>query len=156
MLSTRDATSPRSVFGSARSCPTSFIETIRGDSVRKFLIKWTYDPVTHEPIDGLSTFLSAAYTDASYISYPNAPCPIEDCDVLVNGVHVFNPSASKNLSGAALPAGDEPLLCPHRPKAGTFGAPLADRADGRTHRQVRIVRIRRQEHGAQIFEGELK
>jgi iron complex outermembrane receptor protein len=30
-----------------------------------------------EPIDGLSTYLSAAYTDATYVKYPFAPCPIE-------------------------------------------------------------------------------
>jgi len=45
------------------------------------------------PFDGLSTYLSLAYTDAIYVSYPNAPCPIEKLD-----------QPSCNLSGGVLPA----------------------------------------------------
>jgi len=53
-----------------------------------------------EPIDDLSTYLSAAYTDAIYTSYPGAPCPIEQY-VVVAGKLV---ATTCNLSGKALPA----------------------------------------------------
>ncbi|HEY0105160.1 MAG TPA: TonB-dependent receptor [Rhizomicrobium sp.] len=53
-----------------------------------------------EPLDGLSTYLSAAYTDATYTSYPGAPCPIERY-VVTAGKLV---ATTCNLSGQALPA----------------------------------------------------
>jgi iron complex outermembrane receptor protein len=56
------------------------------------------------PLDGLETHLSLTYTDAIYVQYPNAPCPLESCISVVNGVPTFNPNATANLSGAALPA----------------------------------------------------
>jgi len=55
-------------------------------------------------IDGLDTHISAAYTDAAYISYQDAPCPLEACITTTNGVRAFNPNATANLSGAPLPA----------------------------------------------------
>ncbi len=56
--------------------------------------------VRAEPFDGLSTYLSGAYTDASYVKYPGAPCPIEDY-VVTAGKLV---ATICNLSGKPLPA----------------------------------------------------
>jgi len=57
-----------------------------------------------EIVDGLSAYLSGAYTDATYVKYPAAPCPIED--YLVNpgppAKLVVPPSC--DLSNKALPA----------------------------------------------------
>jgi iron complex outermembrane receptor protein len=54
-----------------------------------------------EPIDGLSTYLSGAYTDAIYDKYPGAPCPIENYTVSPAGKLV---QTICNLSGKPLPA----------------------------------------------------
>lgn len=56
------------------------------------------------PLDGLEAHASVAYTDAVYVDYPNAPCPLENCISIVNGIPTFNPNATANLSGAELPA----------------------------------------------------
>src|SRR6185312_10418654 len=57
-----------------------------------------------EIVDGLSAYLSGAYTDATYVKYPAAPCPIEN--YLVNpgppAKLVVPPSC--DLSNKALPA----------------------------------------------------
>lgn len=47
-----------------------------------------------KPVGGLSGYVRGAYTDATYRSFPNAPCPLE----LIGG-----PSAQCNLSGKPLP-----------------------------------------------------
>jgi iron complex outermembrane recepter protein len=53
-----------------------------------------------EPIDGLSYYLSGAYTDAIYTSYPGAPDPIEDYTVNPAGALVT--TGTRNLTGYAL------------------------------------------------------
>jgi iron complex outermembrane receptor protein len=53
-----------------------------------------------EPIDGLSTYLSGAYTDAIYQKYPGAPCPIEDYNVVAGKLV----ATICDLSGKPLPA----------------------------------------------------
>ena len=50
------------------------------------------------PIGGFSGYFRGAYTDATYRSFPNAPCPLE----LIGG-----PSAQCNLSGKQLPGVSE-------------------------------------------------
>ena len=62
-----------------------------------------------ELFSGLSTYLSGAYTDAYYVSFPYAPCPLEDYSVTGAGQLVADPNQSTtaqycNLSGSALPA----------------------------------------------------
>jgi iron complex outermembrane receptor protein len=53
-----------------------------------------------EPIDGLSTYLSGAYTDAIYAEYPGAPCPLPKFNVIAGKLT----QTICNLSGEALPA----------------------------------------------------
>ncbi len=63
-----------------------------------------------EPISGLSTYLSGAYTDAIYETFPFAPCALEDYSVTSAGKLIAGPDPTKptqlycNLSGRALPA----------------------------------------------------
>ncbi len=56
--------------------------------------------VRAEPIDGLSTYLSGAYTDAIYTAYPGAPDPIED--YTVNGAGALVTTGTRSLTGYAL------------------------------------------------------
>ena len=71
-----------------------------------------------ELLDGLSTYLSGAYTDATYTSYPGAPCPIEGY-VVTAGKLV---ATTCNLSGAALPATSKWALS----SGGEYGRSLGD------------------------------
>ncbi|MDB5701663.1 MAG: TonB-dependent receptor [Sphingomonadales bacterium] len=50
--------------------------------------------ISVSPINGLSGYFRGAYTDAKYISFTNAPCPLE---------LIANTTASCNLSGQDLP-----------------------------------------------------
>jgi iron complex outermembrane receptor protein len=52
--------------------------------------------------EGLSVNFSSAYTDATYVSYPNAPAPFEQYYTLANPT-VFNSNATRDLSGKPLP-----------------------------------------------------
>lgn len=63
--------------------------------------------------EGLSTNLSLAYTDAIYVSYPSAPCPIEKLYVSPNIC---------NLSGYPLPATSKWALS----AGGEYDRPLGD------------------------------
>jgi iron complex outermembrane recepter protein len=53
-----------------------------------------------QPIDGLSTYVSAAYTDAVYTSYPGAPDPIED--YTVSGTGALVTTGTRSLTGYGL------------------------------------------------------
>ncbi len=53
------------------------------------------------PFAGLSTYLSAAYTDATYVSYPNAPAPFEAYTVTAGKL---NTNITADLSNRSLPA----------------------------------------------------
>jgi iron complex outermembrane recepter protein len=55
-----------------------------------------------EPIDGLQLSFSTAYTDATYQSYPNSPCPFER--FVVTGAGALNANTVCDLSGRPLPA----------------------------------------------------
>lgn len=62
-----------------------------------------------EPFEGLSAYASGAYTDATYQSFPFAPCPLEQYSVLGTGQLVADPNHDAahqycDLSGAQLPA----------------------------------------------------
>ena len=46
------------------------------------------------PISGLSGYLRGAYTDANYVSFANAPCPLE---------RIGNATTQRDLSGRQLP-----------------------------------------------------
>ncbi|HYK78045.1 MAG TPA: TonB-dependent receptor [Micropepsaceae bacterium] len=54
-----------------------------------------------EPFEGLSTYLSAAYTDAAYVSYPSAPAPFEAYTVVAGKL---NTNLTADLSNRPLPA----------------------------------------------------
>jgi iron complex outermembrane receptor protein len=53
------------------------------------------------PFAGLSTYLSAAYTDAIYVSYPDAPAPFEGYTVTADKL---NTNITADLSNRSLPA----------------------------------------------------
>ncbi|HMI95072.1 MAG TPA: TonB-dependent receptor [Micropepsaceae bacterium] len=57
--------------------------------------------VTARPFEGLSTYLSAAYIDATYVSYPNAPAPFEAYTVVAGRL---NTNITVDLSNRPLPA----------------------------------------------------
>jgi iron complex outermembrane receptor protein len=59
------------------------------------------------PFEGLSTYLSAAYTDAYYVSYPQAPCPFERYSVVAGKLVTYDAATGKpycDLSGQTLAA----------------------------------------------------
>jgi iron complex outermembrane receptor protein len=57
--------------------------------------------LTARPFEGLSTYLSAAYTDATYVSYPNAPAPFEAYTVAAGRL---NTNVTVDLSNRPMPA----------------------------------------------------
>jgi iron complex outermembrane recepter protein len=54
-----------------------------------------------KPLDGLSTYFSAALTDATYVSYPNAPAPFEAYTAIAGRL---NTNIAVDLSNRSLPA----------------------------------------------------
>ena len=57
--------------------------------------------INARPFEGLSTYLSAAYTDAIYVSYPNAPAPFEAYTVTAGKL---NTNITVDLGNRSLPA----------------------------------------------------
>ncbi len=80
-----------------------------------------------EIVDGLSSYLSAAYTDATYVDYPFAPCPIENYLVNPGPPAKLVVPASCNLSNQALPATSKWAFS----FGGEYDRPLGDFGLGR-------------------------
>jgi iron complex outermembrane recepter protein len=69
---------------------------LRGDlaNIEKVRAQGFEADVTLAPVSGVSAYVRAAYTDARYVSFANAPCPLE---------LIGNTTASCDLSGKQLP-----------------------------------------------------
>jgi iron complex outermembrane receptor protein len=89
-----DSNYQATIFTCAATC-VNYISNI--PSVRSRGLEWD---LRAEPIDGLSAYLSGAYTAALYEEYPKAPCALPNYQVIGGKLT----AEVCNLSGRALPA----------------------------------------------------